>query len=84
MAEEKEIDVKQVTRYLSRAFATATKDLGRAVRFKNDDGKWETTKLYNLQVSFTYLLDEIQRGPTCLVTHHIAKANSLIDSVKSA
>lgn len=78
---EKEINIDQVCGYLNHVFGKKTQGLGKAAR--NVDGnKVTTTKLYDLQVEFSYLLDEIQRGPKCLVTHNIAKANELLDKIE--
>jgi len=37
--------------------------------------------LYDFQVRFSYLLDDIQRGPVYIVSKRIAEANSLIAEV---
>lgn len=37
--------------------------------------------LYHAQIEFSYLIDEIQRGPLVLATNEIKKANDLINSL---
>lgn len=78
---EKEIDVKKVVDYLSHSFSAATKGMGRAYRMKNEKGVFETTATYDLQVEFCYLVDNIQRGPKCLLPKVIAEANDLIKKI---
>lgn len=76
--DQKKIDVEQVTTYLSRSFAMAlqkatstlgTKDISRG------------TVLYDYQVEFCYLIDDIQRGPSYIVPKLITQANELIDQL---
>lgn len=81
---EKEIDVKKVVDYLTHAFAAATRGAGRASRMKNEKGVFEPTPAYNYQVDFCYLLDNIQRGPRCLLPKVIADTNDLIKKITEA
>jgi len=73
--EKKEINVDQVISYLTNAFSKASRHLG----FKNQKG----TALYDFQVDFMYLLDDIKRGPAYIVTMSIAQANELIEQVSN-
>lgn len=81
---EKEIDIDEVVKYLSRAFSKAiVKAAGaignRAHRVKNHKtGKYETTPMYDYQVEFCYLIDNIQRCPRYIATKNIQQANELI------
>jgi hypothetical protein len=80
---EKEINLNDVVKYLNRAFAKAaykaSNNLGKsAVRFKNDNGEWDTTTLYDYQVDFAYLINKIQREPTYASRKAIQAANELI------
>lgn len=63
----------QTVRYLSGAFAAKSRVL------KNDNRVG--TDLYKAQVEFSYLIDDIQRGPTYMVPKAIAAANALIDGL---
>jgi hypothetical protein len=76
---QKAIDVEQVVNYLNRSFATAVQKAGPVLGSKNTKG----TDLYTYQVDFTYLVDEIQRGPVYIVPKLIADANELIDRITS-
>lgn len=81
---EREINIQDVTKYLSRAFfkasAKAADSIGSsALRTKNKEtGKWETTTMYDYQVDFCYLMDDIRRGPRYISTKSIQLANELI------
>ena len=66
----------QTIRYLSGAFAAKSRNL------KNNNTVG--TDLYQAQVDFSYLIDDIQRGPTYMVPKAIAAANALIDSIPSS
>lgn len=72
------INVKQVLEYLTHTFEEATRGLGpksKAVK---------GSKLYELQVEFAYLIDEIERGPTYMLPMVIQQANDLIEQAKHA
>ena len=81
---EKEINLDDVTKYLSRAFSKAAvkaaETIGpRALRSKNKrSGLWETTPMYDYQVDFCYLMNNIQHGPRYISTKSIQWANELI------
>jgi hypothetical protein len=79
---EKRINVDQVVNYLSHSFAKAAsraapKIGNRAIRTVSN-GNVYTTPLYRYQVDFTYLVNDIQRGPTYIVPKLIQDANDLI------
>lgn len=85
---DKEINIDEVVKYLNRAFSRATYSsssvLGnKAIRFKNKDKVWETTSLYDYQVEFCYIIDEIQRSPKYIAVKAIQKAYALIREVES-
>lgn len=71
--EKKEINLEQVVTYLTNAFGRASRHLG----FKNQLG----TDLYDHQVEFMYMIDDIKRGPGYIVPKRIAEANQLIDNI---
>jgi len=88
MEKEKEVNIGDVVKYLSRAFskatAKATSTIGaRAHRFKNQNGDWETTPLYDYQVKFCYLINDIERGPRYIATKSIQRANALIADLEA-
>lgn len=72
--EEKKINVEQVVTYLSHAFARAQQKAVYAIGNRNYKG----SKLYDFQVNFCYLIDEIQRGPVYILPKVIQDANQLI------
>ncbi len=80
---EREINIDEVVKYLSRAFQKASvKAAGsigvRANRSKDKNGDWQTTAMYDYQVEFCYLMDNITRGPRYISTKSIQLANELI------
>ncbi len=81
--EYREINVDDVVKYLSRAFLKASiKSAGtignKAIRTKTRSGDFETTPMYEYQVDFCHLIDQIQRGPNYMCTKNIYLANNLI------
>ena len=84
----KEIEVEGVVNYLNRAFTKAAmksaKTIGaKASRFLNNNGQWETTTMYDYQVEFFYLIDNIQRGPSYIAPKYIQDANQLIAQLEA-
>lgn len=78
--EQKEINIEQVVRYLSYTFEKAIQGKGKALRYiDSETKKIVKTDVYNFQVDFCYLIDEIQRGPKCLVQKAISDCNNLIE-----
>jgi len=80
---EREINIDDVVKYLSRAFMKASvKSAGtigvRAHRSKDKNGNWRTTPMYDYQVEFCYLMDNITRGPRYISAKSIQLANELI------
>jgi len=85
---EKEINTADVVKYLSRAFSKAAASVSdkvgtRALRVKDRNGRWVTTLLYDYQVEFCYLIDDIQRCPKYITTKNIQKANDLIAELEA-
>lgn len=72
--EEKKINVEQVIGYLNHAFIRAQQKAIPAIGNRNFRG----SKLYDFQVDFCYLIDEIQRGPVYILPKIIQDANQLI------
>lgn len=79
---EKKINVDQVVSYLSHAFSKAqsraVSKIGNKALRTVVDGAVETTALYDYQVEFCHLVNEIQRGPVYIVPKVIQDANDLI------
>ena len=71
---KKDIDRQQVVRYLTSTFARISSNLGPA----NHKG----TPLYDAQVEFCYLMDDIQRGAPYIIPKAIQAANTFIDEMK--
>ena len=82
-AEQKEINVEQVVRYLSYTFAKAMQNVRQAPKRTIDPNtkKVVKTDAYLFQTDFCYLIDEIQRGPKCMVQKAISECNELIERV---
>lgn len=76
--EEKKINVEQVVTYLNHAFSRAQQKVIQAIGNRNFKG----TRLYDYQVDFCYLIDEIQRGPAYILPKTIQDANQLISSLE--
>ncbi len=79
----KEIKLDDVVKYLNRAFFKASmKSAGtigaKALRVKTKSGAWQPTKMYNYQIEFCYLLNDIMHGPRYISTKSIQRANELI------
>lgn len=72
----KKINVEQVVKYLTHAFSKA-QQRASTVGIKNARG----TQLYQDQVEFCYLIDDIERGPTYIVPKKISEANELIEKL---
>ena len=73
------IDSDRAVRHLNRNFAKAIRDQpGKAMKDKNG----VPNKLFQYQVDFAYMIDEIQRGPIYLMPKVIADANELITKIQ--
>jgi len=68
------LDIKQIVDFLNHAFRQASQGMGKATRSK--DGT--KSVLYQAQIDFCYLIDEITRGPTYIVPKIVTDANELI------
>ena len=67
--------ITQTVRYLNGAFARAQRSLGNDNRAGTD--------LYQAQVDYMYLMDQIQRGPSYLTPKAVSSANELIEKLSS-
>lgn len=65
----KAVDVNRVVAHLNRNFRAAISRL---------DSKADAAKIKRHQIDFSYMIDEIQRGPSYLAPKIIADANELI------
>lgn len=85
---KKNIDVVKVVTYLNLAFSKAAQAAysgvgNKAVRtVEKKTGKVTTTTLYDYQVEFCYLVDNITRGPRYIIPKTIQKANELIAALE--
>jgi len=84
----REINIDEVVKYLSRTFSKATAKAAsrignKAIRSKEHGNVWITTLLYDYQVEFCYLVDNIQRGPKYIATKSIQRANELIAEIEA-
>jgi hypothetical protein len=79
--EKQELDIPQIVTFLNHAFAKATQGMGRAARTVHKDLTVTKTALYQLQVDFCYLIDDIQRSPLYIVPKLVAEANETIEKL---
>lgn len=76
----KSIDINQVVSYLNYSFASKIENvfpLTKPMRKGNEKQR----ALYQHQVDFCYMVDEIQRGPVYLVPKVISEANEFIANI---
>lgn len=80
--EREHVDIQRVVDHLGHAFAIATKDMGRAARVAVA-GKTELVpnNLYKLQVAFSYMINDIVRGPRYIAPKIIADCNEFIANI---
>lgn len=82
----KEINVVEVVKYLNYHFAKAITKLGSQVGFQatrvKKNGRWVSTNMYDHQVDFAYMVDNIIRGPRYVAKANIQMANDLIDELE--
>lgn len=82
MSTTTEVDINQTVRYLSGAFAFATRGMNRATRIKDKTtNKLVPNELYALQVNFCHFVNEIERGPKYLVPKVISACNQFINEI---
>jgi hypothetical protein len=68
------VNVDKVLAGINRSFVQATAGLG-----SNAKG----TKLYQYQVDYCYIVNEINRGPSCMVQKYLSDLDDLIDDIRS-
>lgn len=68
------LDIKQIVDFLNHAFRQATQGMGKATRSK--DGV--KSQMYVWQTEFSYMIDDITRGPTYIVPKIVTDCNELI------
>lgn len=87
MADQKQapagINTDNVVRFLNGAFAKATAGMPKAVAPNKKTGA-AASRLYELQVEFAYLINEIQRGPNYFAPKVISEANEFLDAIREA
>lgn len=70
--------IEKSVRYLQNQFSKVTAGMGKAVRATKTQ---PATELYQLQVDFAYLIDEIQRGPRYFAPKVISECNEFLDNI---
>jgi len=86
---EREVNLDDVTKYLSRAFSKAAAKAAHTIGTKalrtydKRRGVVTTTALYEYHVDFCYLMDNITRGPRYISTKSIQRANELIAELEA-
>lgn len=84
-----EIDTNQVVTYLNHAFDRAMQRVAPVLGTKAHAPQEPTgtipngNTLYNYQVEFCYMIDEIQRGPRYIIPKIISNANELISELEN-
>lgn len=76
---ENKIDVKLVVSYLTKSFNKINSTLPKANRDVNN----KVNQTYKNECEFAYLINEIERGPECLITTNIAKANDFLTNLNN-
>jgi hypothetical protein len=80
--EREHVDIQRVVDHLGHAFAIATKDIGRAGRVASPvTNNLVPNELYKLQVKFSYMIDDIMRGPRYIAPKIIADCNEFIAGI---
>lgn len=77
-------EIERTISYLSRAFSNATFKAIHIIGNKAERSfTATTTELYEYQVDFAYLVDNIQRCPAYIVPKYVQEANDLITGIKA-
>ena len=75
-------EVQRVVDHLGHAFSIATKDMPRAARVGVEGSNGPVpNELYQLQVTFSYMIDDIVRGPRYIAPKIIADCNEFIAKI---
>lgn len=74
--QQKKINVDQVVSYLNHAFGKAQQ---KAISSLGSPKNQKGTILYEYQVDFCHLINDIERGPRYIVPKLITEANELIE-----
>jgi len=77
------LEVERTVSYLSRAFSNATFKASHIIGNKAERSVTSSTELYDYQVDFAYLIDNIQRCPAYIVPKYVQEANDLITGIKA-
>ena len=83
--EKREINTTEVVKYLSRSFnrAVFNSSLGGTKAVRTINNRVDPTELYERQVDFAYMLDNIMRGPKYIAPKYIQEANELIANLET-
>lgn len=78
-------DVAQSVDYLNRAFARARKDYIDITGERSVKSRWgKGTTIYQFEVDYCYIINEIQQGSIYVVAKNIAQANVIIQRLQDA
>lgn len=69
--------------FLVRSFASTTYKAAKIIGTKTETPTGAKTELYDYQVEFAYLLDNIKRCPQYFAPKYIQEANDLITGIKA-
>lgn len=79
---DSKINIDQVVAYLNSTFNKASAKLATRLASAGKNARNTAgTPLYNFQVDFAYLIDNIQRSPSYIVPKYIQDANDLVISM---
>lgn len=82
-------EVQSLVKHFNSLFSQAVNKVAfvignQASRIKNKKDKSDATPLYTIQVEYSYLIDDLERGPKYLVPQKINEIGSFIREVESA
>jgi hypothetical protein len=77
------VDTKGIVRYLSFKFNEQVRNGERGMRVRDDRGILVPNEAYRNETEFAYLLNEIARGPTCMIQRNIAACEEFITNLAS-
>lgn len=76
-------EILTTVKYLYGAFLHATLKANAILGNKAERNDMGNTDLYNFQVDFAYIINNIQSCPSYSVQNHIHEANNIISTIKN-
>lgn len=70
--------IEKTVQHLSRSFRQATRGKGIGLKQGTDSQQ----QMYNWQVEFAYMIDDIQRGPVWNLPKKISDTNKFIQTIR--